>query len=163
MSRHEPSWPVKFGCLEWSSEGYLKSGGLWVSKSRRPLLRRSSGEASGLCRLRAGFAGFFCRRRPAQWRFPVAREFSGRWNLAGIFPALLFRRAYSAHRTGVLRPDVCSPIYASDSDYDKEISEYVKEEKKRKQMEAVAEDLFNTEKGRRRGVAGSLQGLLRRG
>uniref|UniRef100_A0A7C9DAY5 DNA helicase n=1 Tax=Opuntia streptacantha TaxID=393608 RepID=A0A7C9DAY5_OPUST len=50
----------------------------------------------------------------------------------------------------------------TDSDYDKEISEYVKEEKKRKQMEAVAEDLFNTEKGRRRGVAGSLQGLLRR-
>ena len=37
-------------------------------------------------------------------------------------------------------------MHASDSDYDKEISEYVKEEKKRKQMEAVAEDLFNTEK-----------------
>ncbi|KAJ8441597.1 hypothetical protein Cgig2_023750 [Carnegiea gigantea] len=47
------SWPVKFGCLEWSSEGYLKSGGLWVSGShRRPPLRWSSGEASGLCRSR---------------------------------------------------------------------------------------------------------------
>ena len=46
----------------------------------------------------------------------------------------------------MLWPDVYSPTYASDSDYDKEISEYVKEEKKRKQMEAVAEDLFNTEK-----------------
>lgn len=49
----------------------------------------------------------------------------------------------------------------SDSDYDKEVTEYVKEEKKRKQMEAMAEDLFNNERGRRRGVAGSLHGLLR--
>ncbi|KAK9678005.1 hypothetical protein RND81_11G181300 [Saponaria officinalis] len=48
----------------------------------------------------------------------------------------------------------------TDSDYNKEVIEYVKEEKRRKQMEAMAEDLFNTEKGRRRGVAGSLRGLL---
>ncbi|XP_074275024.1 nibrin homolog [Silene latifolia] len=48
----------------------------------------------------------------------------------------------------------------NDSDYDKELSEHMKEEKRRKQMEAMAEDLFNTEKGRRRGVAGSLRGLL---
>uniref|UniRef100_A0A6N2L8D5 Uncharacterized protein n=1 Tax=Salix viminalis TaxID=40686 RepID=A0A6N2L8D5_SALVM len=41
--------------------------------------------------------------------------------------------------------------------------ESVKEEKRRKQMEAVAEDLFNTEKGRRRGVAGSLHRLLTHG
>ncbi|KAJ6753230.1 hypothetical protein OIU79_026133 [Salix purpurea] len=41
--------------------------------------------------------------------------------------------------------------------------ESVKEEKRRKQMEAVAEDLFNTVKGRRRGVAGSLHGLLTHG
>lgn len=51
----------------------------------------------------------------------------------------------------------------TDSDYDKEISEYVKEEKKRKQMDAMAEDLFTSEKVRRRGVAGSLMGLLSRG
>ncbi|KAH9625604.1 hypothetical protein KSS87_017079 [Heliosperma pusillum] len=48
----------------------------------------------------------------------------------------------------------------NDSDYDKEFSEHMKEEKRRKQMEAMAEDLFNTEKGRRRGAAGSLRGLL---
>ncbi|KNA18946.1 hypothetical protein SOVF_066070 isoform B [Spinacia oleracea] len=50
----------------------------------------------------------------------------------------------------------------TDSDYDKEVSEYVKDEKRRKQMESMAEDLFNTERGRRRGVAGSIQGLLSR-
>lgn len=51
-----------------------------------------------------------------------------------------------------------------DSDYENgEMAESVKEEKKRKQMEAIAEDLFNSEKGRRRGVAGSLHGLLTRG
>ncbi|CAK7337349.1 unnamed protein product [Dovyalis caffra] len=44
-----------------------------------------------------------------------------------------------------------------------EMIESVKEEKRRKQMEAVAEDLFNTAKGRRRGVAGSLHGLLTHG
>ncbi|KAE8010176.1 hypothetical protein FH972_006566 [Carpinus fangiana] len=37
-----------------------------------------------------------------------------------------------------------------------EMVESVKAEKKRKQMEAVAEDLFNNEQGRRHGVAGSL-------
>lgn len=48
-----------------------------------------------------------------------------------------------------------------DSDFgSEEMVESVKAEKKRKQMEAVAEDLFNNEKGRRRGVAGSLRGIL---
>ncbi|KAJ6753232.1 NIBRIN-RELATED [Salix purpurea] len=51
-----------------------------------------------------------------------------------------------------------------DFDYgNQDMLESVKEEKRRKQMEAVAEDLFNTEKGRRRGVAGSLHGLLTHG
>ncbi|KMT08098.1 hypothetical protein BVRB_6g143500 [Beta vulgaris subsp. vulgaris] len=50
----------------------------------------------------------------------------------------------------------------NDSNYEKEESEYVKEEKRRKQTEAMAEDLFNNERGRRRGVAGSLLGLLSR-
>ncbi|OVA10350.1 Forkhead-associated (FHA) domain [Macleaya cordata] len=36
-----------------------------------------------------------------------------------------------------------------------EVAEHVKEEKKRKQMEAIAEDLFNNDKARRRGAAGS--------
>ncbi|XAR73633.1 hypothetical protein NMG60_11007670 [Bertholletia excelsa] len=50
-----------------------------------------------------------------------------------------------------------------DSDYGSdEVDGYIKEEKQRKQMEAIAEDLFNNEKGRRRGVAGSLHGLLTR-
>lgn len=50
------------------------------------------------------------------------------------------------------------------SDYgNEEVAVSVREEKKRKQMEAIAEDLFNNEKGRRRGVAGSLRGLLTRG
>ncbi|XP_059285571.1 nibrin homolog isoform X5 [Lycium ferocissimum] len=43
-----------------------------------------------------------------------------------------------------------------------DVAESIKEEKKRKQMEAVAEDLFNSEKGRRHGVAGSLHGLFAR-
>ncbi|KAG6656214.1 nijmegen breakage syndrome 1 protein isoform X1 [Carya illinoinensis] len=48
-----------------------------------------------------------------------------------------------------------------DSDYgSEEVVESVMAEKKRKQMEAIAEDLFNNEKGRRRGIAGSLRGLL---
>ncbi|KAB5521993.1 hypothetical protein DKX38_026312 [Salix brachista] len=51
-----------------------------------------------------------------------------------------------------------------DFDYgNQDMLESVKEEKRRKQMEAVAEDLFNTEKRRRRGVAGSLHGLLTHG
>ncbi|XP_050228059.1 nibrin homolog [Mercurialis annua] len=51
-----------------------------------------------------------------------------------------------------------------DSDYgNQDMVDSVKEEKKRKQMEAVAEDLFNSEKGRRRGVAGSLHSILSRG
>ncbi|KAK7321448.1 hypothetical protein VNO77_32101 [Canavalia gladiata] len=48
-----------------------------------------------------------------------------------------------------------------DSDYgNDEIAEFVKEEKRRKKMEAVADDLFNNEKARRRGTAGSLRGIL---
>ncbi|KAG1355221.1 putative Nijmegen breakage syndrome 1 protein [Cocos nucifera] len=44
-----------------------------------------------------------------------------------------------------------------------ESSEYMREEKKRKQMEAIAEDLFNNEKARKRATAGtSLQALLLR-
>ncbi|XP_057442094.1 nibrin homolog isoform X2 [Lotus japonicus] len=46
-----------------------------------------------------------------------------------------------------------------------EMVEYVKEEKRRKQTEAMADDLFNNEKARKRGTtgrgtAGSLQGIL---
>ncbi|XP_016455700.2 nibrin homolog [Nicotiana tabacum] len=50
-----------------------------------------------------------------------------------------------------------------ESEYKNEdVAESIKEEKKRKQMEAIAEDLFNSEKGRRRGAAGSLHGLFAR-
>ncbi|KAL0015172.1 hypothetical protein SO802_002241 [Lithocarpus litseifolius] len=52
--------------------------------------------------------------------------------------------------------------YKDSDDGNEEMVESVKEEKKRKQMEAIAEDLFNNEKGRKRGVAGSLRGLLTR-
>ncbi|MED6223371.1 Mre11 complex subunit Nbs1 [Stylosanthes scabra] len=48
-----------------------------------------------------------------------------------------------------------------DSDFgNDEVLESVKEEKRRKKMEAVAEDLFNNEKARKRGTAGSLRGIL---
>lgn len=43
-----------------------------------------------------------------------------------------------------------------------EVAESMKEEKKRKQMERIAEDLFNTEKGRRRGAAGSMREIFAR-
>ncbi|XP_042507822.1 nijmegen breakage syndrome 1 protein isoform X2 [Macadamia integrifolia] len=50
-----------------------------------------------------------------------------------------------------------------ESDYGGEdVVEFVKEEKKRKQMEAIAEDLFNNEKVKKRGTAGSLRGFLTR-
>lgn len=50
-----------------------------------------------------------------------------------------------------------------ESDYGNEdVAKSVKEEKKRKQMEAIAEDLFHNEKGRKRGTSGSLVGLLAR-
>ncbi|GMP32328.1 hypothetical protein CsSME_00006133 [Camellia sinensis var. sinensis] len=50
-----------------------------------------------------------------------------------------------------------------DSDYgSEEVVESVKEEKKRKQMEAISEDLFNNVKGRGREVAGSRRGLFAR-
>ncbi|XP_058748017.1 nibrin homolog [Vicia villosa] len=41
-----------------------------------------------------------------------------------------------------------------------ETAEYVKEEKRRKQREAVADDLFNNQKAKKRGTAGSLHGML---
>ncbi|EOA32263.1 hypothetical protein CARUB_v10015532mg [Capsella rubella] len=44
-----------------------------------------------------------------------------------------------------------------------DVTDFMKEEKKRKQMEAIAEDLFNTEKARKRGTAGSIHGFLTRG
>ncbi|KAJ9172887.1 hypothetical protein P3X46_016081 [Hevea brasiliensis] len=57
-----------------------------------------------------------------------------------------------------------SKLPYKDTDYgNPEMLDYVKEEKSRKQMEAIAEDLFNNEKGRRRGVAGSLHSLLSHG
>ncbi|KAK9117853.1 hypothetical protein Scep_015946 [Stephania cephalantha] len=43
-----------------------------------------------------------------------------------------------------------------DSDHgSEEVAEHIKKEKKRKQMEAIAEDLFNNDKARRRGGGGS--------
>uniref|UniRef100_A0A2N9GG00 Uncharacterized protein n=1 Tax=Fagus sylvatica TaxID=28930 RepID=A0A2N9GG00_FAGSY len=53
--------------------------------------------------------------------------------------------------------------YKGSDDGNEDTVELVKAEKKRKQMEAVAEDLFNNEKARKRGVAGSLRGLLTHG
>ncbi|PIA35436.1 hypothetical protein AQUCO_03500066v1 [Aquilegia coerulea] len=51
-----------------------------------------------------------------------------------------------------------------ESDYgNEEVAEHVKEEKKRKQIEAIAEDLFNNDKAKRRKADGSLQGLMIRG
>ncbi|CAK8537990.1 unnamed protein product [Lathyrus sativus] len=41
-----------------------------------------------------------------------------------------------------------------------ETAEYVKEEKRRKQREAVADDLFNNQKAKKRGTAGSIRGML---
>lgn len=53
--------------------------------------------------------------------------------------------------------------YNGDSEYGNEDAvQSVKEEKKRKQMEAAAEELFNNEKGKRRGVTGSLHGIFAR-
>ncbi|XP_020242196.1 nijmegen breakage syndrome 1 protein isoform X2 [Asparagus officinalis] len=50
-----------------------------------------------------------------------------------------------------------------ESDYGSNESEYMREEKKRKQLEAVAEDLFNNEKARKRAVGGaSIQSFLTR-
>ncbi|XP_042040288.1 nijmegen breakage syndrome 1 protein-like [Salvia splendens] len=49
-----------------------------------------------------------------------------------------------------------------DSDYGNEdVAESIKEEKKRKQMEAIADDLFNNDKGRRR-ASGTLPSLFAR-
>ncbi|KAL1211413.1 Nibrin-like protein [Cardamine amara subsp. amara] len=44
-----------------------------------------------------------------------------------------------------------------------DVTDFMKEEKKRKQMEAIAEDLFTTEKARKRGTAGTIHGFLTRG
>ncbi|KAM7515945.1 hypothetical protein LguiA_005528 [Lonicera macranthoides] len=52
------------------------------------------------------------------------------------------------------------PYRDGDYENDEKVAESIKEEKRRKQMEAVAEDLFNNEKGRRRSAAGSLHGFL---
>ncbi|KAG7036716.1 Nijmegen breakage syndrome 1 protein, partial [Cucurbita argyrosperma subsp. argyrosperma] len=52
--------------------------------------------------------------------------------------------------------------YKDNGDGREEIAESLKEERKRKEMEAISEDLFNNEKGRRRGMVGSLQQLLTR-
>ncbi|KAJ4865996.1 Nijmegen breakage syndrome 1 protein [Raphanus sativus] len=46
-------------------------------------------------------------------------------------------------------------------DTGEEVIDFMKEEKKRKQREAVAEDLFHNEKARKRGTAGSIRGFLR--
>ncbi|XP_034682566.1 nijmegen breakage syndrome 1 protein isoform X1 [Vitis riparia] len=75
-----------------------------------------------------------------------------------------FRKAktQSGNSFNNLIPFAKYPYKESDNGSD-EVMQSVKEEKKRKQMEAIAEDLFNNEKGRRRGVAGSLAGLLTRG
>ncbi|GKD14492.1 nijmegen breakage syndrome 1 protein isoform X1 [Tanacetum coccineum] len=49
------------------------------------------------------------------------------------------------------------------SEYEnEEIAQSVKEEKKRKQRENIAEDLFNKTKAKQRGAAGFLQGILTR-
>ncbi|KAI4307739.1 hypothetical protein L6164_030893 [Bauhinia variegata] len=50
--------------------------------------------------------------------------------------------------------------YKESDNGSEEMVKSVNEEKKRKQMEAIAEDLFNNEKGRKRGTAGSLRGIL---
>ncbi|KAL6521436.1 Mre11 complex subunit Nbs1 [Orobanche gracilis] len=51
--------------------------------------------------------------------------------------------------------------YEDDADYgNKNVAESIKEEKKRKQMESIAEDLFINERGRRRAASGSLHGLF---
>ena len=106
------SWPMKFGCLEWSSKGYRKSDGLWVSGSRRPPLHLSS-----VCWFRRFPLGFLVSVRRGgfwslpikglgspefsvaagqlRWRFPVADELSGRRSLAGIHPVHLFHLVFS--------------------------------------------------------------------
>ncbi|KAL7609086.1 hypothetical protein Lser_V15G12135 [Lactuca serriola] len=49
------------------------------------------------------------------------------------------------------------------SEYENEgVAESVKEEKKRKQSEAIADDLFNNAKAKKRGAAGFIQGLFNR-
>ncbi|KAI3699240.1 hypothetical protein L2E82_43401 [Cichorium intybus] len=49
------------------------------------------------------------------------------------------------------------------SEYENEgVAESLKEERKRKQTEAIAEDLFNNAKAKKRGVAGFIQGLFNR-
>ncbi|XP_019096869.1 PREDICTED: nijmegen breakage syndrome 1 protein isoform X1 [Camelina sativa] len=61
---------------------------------------------------------------------------------------------------GSLIPFAKDPYKEYDSG---DVTDFMKEEKKRKQMEAIAEDLFNTEKARKRGTAGSIRGFLTRG
>ncbi|XP_010500389.1 PREDICTED: nijmegen breakage syndrome 1 protein-like [Camelina sativa] len=61
---------------------------------------------------------------------------------------------------GSLIPFAKDPYKEYDSG---DVTDFMKEEKKKKQMEAIAEDLFNTEKARKRGTAGSIRGFLTRG
>lgn len=52
--------------------------------------------------------------------------------------------------------------YKDNGDGKEEIAESLKEERRRKETEAIAEDLFHNEKGRRRGMVGSLKELFTR-
>ncbi|XP_038906978.1 nijmegen breakage syndrome 1 protein isoform X2 [Benincasa hispida] len=52
--------------------------------------------------------------------------------------------------------------YKDNGDGREDIAESLKEERRRKETEAIAEDLFHNEKGRRRGMAGSLKELFTR-
>lgn len=49
-----------------------------------------------------------------------------------------------------------------ESEYRSELAESAKEEKQRQQLEAMAEEMFNNDKGRKRGVLGSLTSLFAR-
>uniref|UniRef100_A0A2P2KGU4 Nibrin n=1 Tax=Rhizophora mucronata TaxID=61149 RepID=A0A2P2KGU4_RHIMU len=78
------------------------------------------------------------------------------------FKSFRKRNIQSGNSFNNLIPFSKYPYKESDHGND-EMIESMKEEKKRKQMEAIAEDLFNSEKSRRRRMAGSLQRLLSRG
>ncbi|KAL5697598.1 Mre11 complex subunit Nbs1 [Ranunculus cassubicifolius] len=62
-----------------------------------------------------------------------------------------------------LVPFARDPYRESECEND-EVAEHVREEKKRKQLEAMAEDLFNSDKSKRSKAGGtSLRGILSRG
>ncbi|KAK1325064.1 hypothetical protein QJS10_CPA01g00080 [Acorus calamus] len=72
------------------------------------------------------------------------------------------RETVSGNGFGNLIPFSKDPYKENDADSE-EVSRYVREEKKRKKMEAIAEDLFNNEQGKRRGRAqSSVYALLTR-